>query len=208
MSHEAEIFKKFKSRLRARLLLAKMSIETAHTQIGEAKDFLEKFARGIFSRNEVQKFNETIDQLIKECSSPIDPFLTEIENLETATWQELFELQEKYLKIHALSHDLPSNIQNVLNEIYRQYAEKASKKLKIPSKAKRSIPSTPNPIEKYSTPSLTAMKAAIQRFWLEYDPKKPPAQKEISNFIADMLKEPSRNRMTDELARAIKPEGL
>jgi len=58
----------------------------------------------------------------------------------------------------------------------------------------------------YSTKLLAAMKLAAEHFWIDFDPHRPPLQKQVRAFIADRAGIPN-DRKAAELAGAIKPDG-
>ncbi len=57
----------------------------------------------------------------------------------------------------------------------------------------------------YSTKLLSAMKLAAEHFWTDFDPHRPPLQKQVRAFIAERAGIPN-DRKAAELAGAIKPD--
>lgn len=57
----------------------------------------------------------------------------------------------------------------------------------------------------YPTAEITAMEAAAQHFWVNFDHDRPPLQKTVSSFIAERLGLNGPNRTTNTLAAAIRP---
>ncbi len=57
----------------------------------------------------------------------------------------------------------------------------------------------------YPTKALEAASAAASKFWLSYDPARPPLQKQVAAFIGERG---VPARQAQELAIAIKPDGL
>jgi len=60
----------------------------------------------------------------------------------------------------------------------------------------------------YLTSQVDAMQKAAQRFWIDFDRQRPPLQKTISSFIADLLGLDGPNRTTNTLAAAIRPDDV
>ncbi len=198
----------FKSRMLMRLHLTQSSIAVLEAELAEMKTFLLAIPQDIFAKKDAENFIEPFTDKTNNSQIQLQSAIEEIETLAQITWQEMAELQEKFLGVFILSYEQPLEIRRQFTELMQSITDKALKKAKSASRKKAPVVTQPNPVKDYSTPSMAAMQAAIQEFWLNHNPNKPPTQKQVSNFIADQLGEPIKNRMTDELARAIKPEGI
>ncbi|ELF6207559.1 hypothetical protein RNI54_004412 [Pseudomonas putida] len=58
----------------------------------------------------------------------------------------------------------------------------------------------------YTNAQLSAMQKAAQHFWVDFDRQRPPLQKTISIYIAELLGLDGPNRTTNTLAAAIRPD--
>jgi hypothetical protein len=208
---DESVLQNFKIRLLMRLNLAQSCIDAVAAELEEMKIFVGALPKDFPLKVEAQKLVNSFDGKLSNGQVEIQNVIQEVDVVTQITWQEMSELQERYLNVFILSNEQPSEIRRQLTELMQRITEQALKKAKAALRKK--IPLAPSdPVKEYSTPSIAAMQAAIQKFWLNYHsnshPQQSPTQKQVSNFIADQLGEPIKNRMTDELARAIKPEGI
>ena len=126
--------------------------------------------------------------------------LDELEIAEKYDWQFIANTQEQCMSIVQSIQESVIELREIALSAYEVAFDKLPKS---PPQLKQ----TDNQ-EQYTTAPLAAMQTAIQKFWLEYDASNIPTQKAVSNFIAEQLGKPIRDRFTDELARAIKPDHL
>lgn len=201
----------FKRRYQMRLQLLKTPLDATCEEAEAVKRGLEKLTNGFIKKSELDSILTVLEQGVAPINDNIDEMIQELEGLESATWKELSEFQERFFSFNILAYQQSLDFQQNLNSALQQVLTTAVKKPKAPQKKStptKLLAKVEEPVMKYSTPALQAMSAAIKEFWLEYDVQQPPTQKQVSNFIAEQIGEPIRNRFTDELARAIKSENI
>ena len=206
---DENVLKNFKLRLFMRLNLAQSSFESAAAELEEMKTFIQSLPKDFLQKSDAECVINSLGGELNCGESCVQNLILEVESLTEVTWREVSEWQEKYLNIYILSNEQPMEMRRQFAALMQTITEKALKKVKTASR-KKVTPvapmAKPDPVKEYSTPLIVAMQSAIQKFWLNYDPNKLPTQKEVSNFIADQLGEPMRNRMTDDLVKAIRPD--
>lgn len=133
----------------------------------------------------------------------VDDLIDELELIEKYDWQYIATVQEKCTALIQATYEEPLRLKTMLDQIYCNLMESVRGNL---SAEERPVQDDETNSDNYSTASLEAMRLAIDKFWLKSDENKIPTQKAVSNYIAEQLSKPIRDRFTDELARAIKPE--
>ena len=208
---DSETLCNFKRRYRMRLHLLKAPLGSTDEEVKAIEQGLEKLTKTVIKKTELGIILNILEQGIMPINVNIDEQIQALENMDTVTWKELSEFQERFFSFSILAYQQSLDFQHNLNSALQQIIKIAVKKPKNSQKktAPSKIPVTVvEPIQQYSTPAIQAMDIAIKEFWLDFDGKKPPTQKQVSNFIAEKIGEPIRNRFTDELARAIKPANV
>ena len=209
MEVEQAILTNFKNRYGMRLQLLKTPLGSTVEEFLEIRTFLEKLTKPFLPKTELEVMLHDLEQCYEPATTNIDDLIQELNNLDSATWKELSEFQEKFFSLNIQAYQQSLDFQQKLNTTLQQILKLAVKKPKTAPKKKHPEPvKEDEPLIKYSTPAMKAMGAAITVFCLDFDGQKPPTQKQVSNFIAEKIGEPIRNRFTDEMARAIKPEGI
>lgn len=197
----------FRHRMQSRL----ERVKSVAKQLAEDKkstlDLIMQFGGHIGTPEEVHQLREQVDALSISCVEIVNDLIDELDIIEKFNWQSVAEIQEKCTSLVLAAYEEPLCLKALNDRIFDRLMEAVRRSLKASEAVSDDcVDGNKVSIERYSTPSLEAMKSAIQNFWLHHDDSKPPTQKAVSNYIAEQLGKPIRDRFTDELARAIKPE--
>lgn len=197
-----------KHRMQSRLEQAKLRTEQLHEDKENALKLIQQLGGLFASLEESHQFKTEIDSLRIASNEVIDDLLDELEIIEKYDWPYIAEVQEKSTALILASYEEPLRLKAMHEKIICKLTNSFSRYTK--SNGNQTVFPEEQQAEQtkdYSTPSLEAMKSAIEKFWLSYDEgDTPPTQKAVSNYIAEQLGKPIRDRFTDELARAIKPD--
>lgn len=157
---------------------------------------------------ELEQIKTELESLRAMSTEVIDDLLDELEVVEKYDWRYIADVQEKSTALILASYEQPLILKNVHEKIVCQLTDLFRMQTQNNLSATTvQLPPDKNPITDYSTPSFEALKSAISKFWLNHSENDtPPTQKAVSNYIAEQLGKPIRDRFTDELARAIKPD--
>lgn len=193
--------------MQARLVQVKSIAEQLVEDKKITLDLLMGYGGYIGTPDEIFQYRAQVESITLPSDEVVNDLVDELEIIEKFDWQYVAEVQEKCTSLILAAYEEPLRLK-ALNDQFLSRLIKAVRQQVKPSKNSQNsdVESDIPTIENYSTPSLAAMRAAIEQFWLNHDENKPPTQKAVSNFIAEQLGKPIRDRFTDELARAIKPE--
>jgi hypothetical protein len=193
--------------MQSRLEQVKFIAEQLAEDKTSTSEVLMQYGGFIGSPEEVHSLREQISSLSVPSIEVVNDLIDELNIIERFDWQYIAEIQEKCTSLILAAYEEPLRLKAMNHQIFSRLMDAVRQHIKASSCHQNSASETDVPtLENYSTPSLEAMRSAIEQFWLNHDENKPPTQKAVSNFIAEQLGKPIRDRFTDELARAIKPE--
>lgn len=204
---DTEYLHSFRHRMQTRLTQVKSIAE----QLAEDKkiilNLLMEYGGFIGTPDEIHQYRAQVESINVPSDEVVNDLVDELEIIEKFDWQYVAEVQEKCTSLILAAYEEPLRLKALNDQLFSRLIEAVRQNIKSPNDSQNSANENNNPtVDNYSTPSLAAMRAAIEQFWLNHDENKPPTQKAVSNFIAEQLGKPIRDRFTDELARAIKPE--
>lgn len=208
MEVDYETLQAFKNRMSMRLRLAISALENLGAEKNAAVNLIKHQGIELQKSQELDNLCSDIQNCIVTDTSALLDIIDELEGISESGWQELYELQERYLSQLMLSFEQPLILHKAIADAFSKLVELSTRKVKRLSKAKPKVVHQINPVDEYNTPELQAIKKAIDKFWLDYDQEQPPLQKEVSFFIAAELGEDNKNRLTDTLATVIQPQSL
>ena len=203
----SEAFASFQSRLIMRLHLLQADRDNFLQELVNMQGFVKDVPQTVCNASDKDDFLKRLNVKSFGDNADIQACIESLEGVTELTWEEAFNIQERYIQLLMLHTEKSSQIRDEFFEFLKTVCAVAFRKAQSTSRKKAPEPKV-DPVGSYVTPSIEAMQAAIKTFWLSYDPSNIPTQKMVSNFIAEQLGEPIRNRFSDELARAIKPDNL
>jgi len=173
------------------------AVEKINTFEQEKKIIRECITNQIAQREQAESILIRLESVQPYPQEVLEQLTDELEIVEKFDWKYIALIQEKSMSLIQSIHEDIIELKSIAEEAQQLIQETK------PYKPTSSESTTP-----HQTQALTAMEQAIQKYWINYDPNNIPTQKSVSNFIAEQLGKPIRDRFTDELARAIKPDHI
>lgn len=194
-----------KHRIQSRLEQAKLISEQLQADKEVAINIIQNIESHI-NPEDMHQIKAEIETIGTTSTDIIDNLLDELEIIEKYDWRYVTDVQDKSTALILASYEEPLRLKTILENIIFKLADAVSRATDS-HKDQNTGDEEQKTSEIYSTPSLKAMQLAIEKFWRNHEGgQTPPTQKAVSNYIAEQLGKPIRDRFTDELARAIKPD--